>query len=99
MKELVILLEDKETDYQVGRFIKENLRMVLEDAVNIHISFLSEMERFRFNDMDLILVMVPTLLYKINSHIHQQYAPEKFLLVTRTLSQKALSAVQQIPQG
>lgn len=99
MKELVILLENETEDYPAGRFIKENLRTVLEDSVNIHISFLSEMEHFRFSDMDLLLIMVPTLLYKINTHIYQRYASEKFLLVTRTLSPEALAAIRRIPQG
>ncbi len=99
MKELVILLEDRNTDYPVGRFIKDNLREVLEDTVNVHICFLQDMDNFRFADMDLILVMVPTLLYKINSHICQRYNSDKFLLVTRTLSQEALARVKSIPQG
>lgn len=99
MKELVILLENRRTDYSAGRFLKDNLQRVLENSVNIHICFLSDMDNFRFADMDLILVMVPTLLHKINMHIYQRYASNKFLLVTRTLSQEALDKVKRIPYG
>lgn len=99
MKEIAILLENREQDYAVGNFIKENLREVLEDTVRIRICFLEDKDEFHFSSVDLILVMVHRLIHAVYSQISDFYNKENILFVSRTLSREALDKINRIPCG
>ena len=99
MKKIMIVLEDKSQDYAAGTFIKRNIHEVLGDVVSINICYLQDMDIVDFSDIDLVLVMVPKLLHEIYKRFQGGWGKEKTLLVSRTLTQKALDELLHIPAG
>lgn len=99
MKKIMIVLEEKSQDYPAGIFIRENIYEVLGDTVFIDICYLKDIEVEDFSNADLILVMVPKLLHEIYNRFQNDWGKEKTLLVSRTLNQRALAKILQIPAG
>jgi len=95
MQQIVVLMQEERKDKPAAEFMRENLKEVLENTVEIHIRYLDALGNESMSDADIVLVPVYAMLYEIKDYVKGNR--DNILLATRTLSKTSLENITSIP--
>ena len=93
MKSIAIVTD---TNSRVARFLKENLKEVFKEYIQINNYYLNEIKDGESIEDDIVLIMIKERALQVNKHIRDS---KKIIILNRTIKEKEIYKLFSMPEG